>query len=273
MHREVALTLDDVLLEDGQIAAFRPVRVDYIAMGRFGNVLLVNGEADPSLTARHGEVVRLYLTNTANTRVFNVAIPGARMKLVGGDSGRYEREELVDSVLIAPSERAVVDVLFDSRGGCAGAPHARAGHTPWGRSRRRASRQRHSRRPFAILRTNSEWLPNARASLPICKPPDKTLALVAVMDMGEPDGPVDYFCPMHPAVVSGEPGRCPDCGMKFLPRATPSSYVCPMHPEVVSHAPGPCPICGMALAAGRARRTRRGTILVLTTAHARPSPS
>ena len=39
-----------------------------------------------------GEVVRLYLTNTANTRVFKVALPGARMKLVGGDSGRCERE-------------------------------------------------------------------------------------------------------------------------------------------------------------------------------------
>ena len=35
------------------------------------------------------------------------------MKLVGGDSGRYERETFVDEVLLAPSERAVVDVLFD----------------------------------------------------------------------------------------------------------------------------------------------------------------
>jgi hypothetical protein len=34
-------------------------------------------------------VVRLYLTNTANTRVFNVSLFGAGMKLVGGDSGRY----------------------------------------------------------------------------------------------------------------------------------------------------------------------------------------
>jgi FtsP/CotA-like multicopper oxidase with cupredoxin domain len=37
-------------------------------------------------------VVRLWLTNTANTRVFNVRLPGARMKLVGGDSGRVEHE-------------------------------------------------------------------------------------------------------------------------------------------------------------------------------------
>ena len=38
------------------------------------------------------------------------------MKLVGGDSGRYEHETFVDEVLLAPSERAIVDVLFDSPG-------------------------------------------------------------------------------------------------------------------------------------------------------------
>ena len=38
-----------------------------------------------------GEVVRLWLTNTANTRVFNLTVPRARMKLVGGDSGRVEQ--------------------------------------------------------------------------------------------------------------------------------------------------------------------------------------
>ena len=38
------------------------------------------------------------------------------MKLIGGDSGRYEREELVESVLLSPSERAIVDVLFGQSG-------------------------------------------------------------------------------------------------------------------------------------------------------------
>ena len=46
-------------------------------MGRFGNVLLVNGEPDLSFRAAHGEVVRFYLTNTANTRVFNLSVRGA----------------------------------------------------------------------------------------------------------------------------------------------------------------------------------------------------
>jgi hypothetical protein len=34
-------------------------------------------------------------------------VDGARLKLVGGDSGRYEREEMVNSVIISPSERAI----------------------------------------------------------------------------------------------------------------------------------------------------------------------
>src|ERR1700750_2006169 len=85
-------------------------------MGRFGNVLLIGGEPDYSLTVKTGEVVRLWLTNTANTRVFNVALPGARMKLIGGDSGRVEHEEFVSEGILAPSERAVVDVLFGQPG-------------------------------------------------------------------------------------------------------------------------------------------------------------
>ncbi len=85
-------------------------------MGRFGNVMLTSGEADLSLRAHRGEVVRFYLTNTANTRVFNVVLPGAQMKLVGADSGHYEREEMVEAVLLAPSERVVVDVLFPDAG-------------------------------------------------------------------------------------------------------------------------------------------------------------
>ncbi len=93
VDRDLVLTVDDLLLADGRIAPFSPTETSYAAMGRFGNVFLTSGEVDLRLAARAGEVVRLWLTNTANTRVFNVALPGARMKLVGGDSGRLEREE------------------------------------------------------------------------------------------------------------------------------------------------------------------------------------
>jgi FtsP/CotA-like multicopper oxidase with cupredoxin domain len=75
VHREIALTLDDILIEHGKVAPFSRSETNYVAMGRFGNVLLVNGEPELSLNALSGEVVRFYLTNTANTRVFNVALP------------------------------------------------------------------------------------------------------------------------------------------------------------------------------------------------------
>src|SRR5918993_2309628 len=114
--RQLTITLDDVLIEDGKMAPFRHSGATFTAMGRFGNVMLVNGESRFSDEAAAGEVVRLYLVNTANTRIFNFALPGARMKLVGGDSGRYEHETFVEEVLLSPSERAVVDVLFDTPG-------------------------------------------------------------------------------------------------------------------------------------------------------------
>ena len=115
-HRDVVLTLDDLLLEDGVIAPFSRTETNYAAMGRYGNVMLTGGETAPAFTAKTGEVVRFWLTNTANSRVFRVNVPGARMKLVGGDSGRVEHEQFVSDVVLAPSERAVVDVLFDRAG-------------------------------------------------------------------------------------------------------------------------------------------------------------
>jgi len=85
-------------------------------MGRFGNVLLVNGEQSYDLEAKTGEGVRFYLTNVANTRTFNLSFGGAPMKLVGADIGRFEKEMFVTSVAIAPAQRYVVEVMFENPG-------------------------------------------------------------------------------------------------------------------------------------------------------------
>ena len=256
--RELVLTLDDLLVEDGKVAPFSPVETSYAAMGRFGNVFLTSGEPDPRLEARPGEVVRLWLTNTANTRVFNVTLPGTRMKLVGGDSGRVEHEELVDQVLLAPSERAVVDVLFERPG------ELTLEHRTPDRTYRLATvtvgdepaTPSPAAREFEVLRRAPE-LEAERRQLDrwLAAPPDKVLALVAQMDdpaaLPAGAGPVTYACPMHPEVTSDEPGRCPKCGMKLLATQAPAAtvYACPMHPEVVSDQPGRCPKCGMKLLA------------------------
>ena len=85
-------------------------------MGRFGNVLLVNGTTDYQLEVDRGEVVRFYITNVANTRTFNMVFGGARVKVVASDVSKFEREEWVESVVIAPAERYVVEVQFDEPG-------------------------------------------------------------------------------------------------------------------------------------------------------------
>lgn len=116
-NRELSLTLDDIALgKDGRPLSFDRGETDHTLMGRFGDTMFVNGETDYRFAAAPGEVVRLYLVNTANVRPFDFTIPGAKMKLVGADLGRYARETFVESVMLSPGERRVVDVLFGMPG-------------------------------------------------------------------------------------------------------------------------------------------------------------
>lgn len=115
-HREELFVLDDMLIDPMGALPWGQSAPTHALMGRFGNVMMVNGETDHRLSVRSGEVVRLFLTNVANTRTFNVTFGGARVKVVASDVGRFEREQWVGSVVIAPAERYVVDVRFEEAG-------------------------------------------------------------------------------------------------------------------------------------------------------------
>jgi FtsP/CotA-like multicopper oxidase with cupredoxin domain len=116
VSREQTLVLSDIALNDSGILPFNKTKADHTLMGRFGTVQLVNGKDNYKDTVKTGDVVRYYVTNTASTRVFRLAIANAKLKLAGADNGQYEQEKFVDSVTLGPAERAIVDVYYPKEG-------------------------------------------------------------------------------------------------------------------------------------------------------------
>ncbi len=113
--REEVLLLDDILMDD-KIVAYGEEAANYALMGRFGNVLLVNGEPEYNLSVEANEIVRLYLTNVSNTRTFNLRFKGAEVAVVGSDLGMFEWQTPVSSIVIAPAERYIVDLRYRDAG-------------------------------------------------------------------------------------------------------------------------------------------------------------
>ncbi|GMQ81495.1 MAG: hypothetical protein BMS9Abin05_0927 [Rhodothermia bacterium] len=111
-NREEVVVLDDILMDADGLYPFGESGATHALMGRFGNVMLVNGETNYLLDIDRGDVVRFFLTNVANSRTFNVVFDGAPIKIVASDVSKFEHETWVTSVVIAPAERYVVDVRF-----------------------------------------------------------------------------------------------------------------------------------------------------------------
>lgn len=110
---ERMLVLDDVKVESTGELSPTITSLD-LMVGRQGNVLLVNGERLPTLTAPAGGRERWRLLNTANGTYFNVAVPGRSLRVIGWDGGLLPEPYEVDALLIAPGER--YDLLVELAG-------------------------------------------------------------------------------------------------------------------------------------------------------------
>lgn len=104
---ELVLVLDDILL-DAEGALNPPEEETNLEsyFGRQGNVLLVNGHASPKLQVRPGMPLRLRLIDAANARYFELGINGQHFDRIGGDGGLLEAPQALDTIVIAPGERA-----------------------------------------------------------------------------------------------------------------------------------------------------------------------
>lgn len=114
---ERVLVLDDVDLQpDGEVA---PFDLDESAinseLGRYGNVLLVNGrsvlDGPVRVEARAGQVERWRLVNAANARTFELELSGADWRLIAEDGTRVDPPQRPEGVTLASGQRVDLEVL------------------------------------------------------------------------------------------------------------------------------------------------------------------
>lgn len=127
--RERVLVVSDITL-DGAGRLVPPSAMDRMT-GREGELLLVNGQVRPTLTARPGERERWRIVNACSARYVRLRLAGQPVQLLGIDSGRLADPRPVEEVVLATGNRAdvlvtttagtgVLEVLAVDRGGMGG---------------------------------------------------------------------------------------------------------------------------------------------------------
>lgn len=114
VNAERVFVLDDIRLDaSGRISPFAAAGHDAVH-GRAGNVLLVNGSsARAAATALRGGFERWRLVNAAGSRVFTLAVEGARWRVVGTDGGLLPEPYTTTRLVIAPGQRFDLEVAYD----------------------------------------------------------------------------------------------------------------------------------------------------------------
>lgn len=102
--RERVLVISDITLDKGgSIPVVSPMEQ---MLGREGELVLVNGQVNPTLSARPGERERWRVVNACVSRYLRLQLGGQRMQLLGIDSGRSAHPAVVEEIVLAPGNRA-----------------------------------------------------------------------------------------------------------------------------------------------------------------------
>jgi len=110
--RERVMVISDISLTgDGSVR--RPIPAERMA-GREGELVLVNGQHQPRLTARPGEVERWRIVNACTSRYLDLAIDGPGIQVLAMDAQRTPLQA-AGRVLLAPGNRA--ELLVTARDG------------------------------------------------------------------------------------------------------------------------------------------------------------
>jgi len=107
------LVISDITLDSA--GAVPPATVMQRMTGREGDLVLVNGQSRPQLTAQPGARERWRIVNACVARYFQLRLDGQDLELLGIDLPLGGRAQRVEQVLLAPGNRA--DLLVTTRTG------------------------------------------------------------------------------------------------------------------------------------------------------------
>ena len=114
--RPQVLTLSDLTIDASGLVPYGRSSPTHALMGRYGTRLLVNGKQTFTAQARLHEYQILYVTNASSARVYNLSFSNAQMLVLRSDLGAFDLPRSAKSLVIAPAERYVIAVRFDSVG-------------------------------------------------------------------------------------------------------------------------------------------------------------
>ena len=77
--------------------------------GKEGNLIMINGQVNPVLSIRPGQVQRWRLVNASNARFYKLSLQGHTLQAIGTDGGLLDKPYAQTYILLSPGER--VDLL------------------------------------------------------------------------------------------------------------------------------------------------------------------
>ncbi len=101
------LMLHDLALS-GSSPAPHSMMMDYMH-GKEGNIVMVNGQVNPLLYIKPGQVQRWRIVNASVARFYRLSLEGHSMHLIGTEGGLVDRPYQINEIIVSPGER--VDLL------------------------------------------------------------------------------------------------------------------------------------------------------------------
>jgi FtsP/CotA-like multicopper oxidase with cupredoxin domain len=85
--------------------------------GKEGNTVMVNGQVNPVLPIRPGQIQRWRILNASNARFYMLSLEGHALSVVGTEGGLLDKAYAVPRLLLSPGERVEILIKASQKSG------------------------------------------------------------------------------------------------------------------------------------------------------------